>query len=465
MRRNSIAQGSKQVNIATNLEEKIDEYLKSTTITDAGKTSGTGEDVPNPSSVARAGVDGSNVRNIEEIPGPAQQVHDIHRDDPGERHCERSSPACERSSVDCDAECIPGKLVSFISGQVRLMKVEILINNIPVIAMLDSGAEKSFISSDLARDLKLDISKSESVFNAIGEKTFKTIGTVKTPLMIHGVEMCNINLIVFPTVPNNFIQFVLGIDFLRENKIELCVSRRMIAKHLDGGGRIEIYIDRCGTPLHVMLCSLPCYASSAVRLEAGRVQQVPVYYRTPAVAPDHLLMYSDESGKDNLDANVHGLAGFFNVQTKSILMASRELNIDVRKGQYVGTLDSVYQLPHEESVSQSNELTNDNFKNRIALPELSIKQQTEVFNVLSKYKTVFSTGDNDVGLASVTSHTIKLTDETPIYQRPRRFPQPITEEIERQCQELNSLDIIEPSASPWSSPVVPVRKSDGSIRM
>ena len=102
MRRNSIAQGSKQVNIATDLEEKIDEYLKSTTITDASMASGTEEDV-SPSSVARASVDGFNMRNIEEIPGPTQQVHKVAGDASVERRHERSSVACEMSSVDCGA--------------------------------------------------------------------------------------------------------------------------------------------------------------------------------------------------------------------------------------------------------------------------------------------------------------------------------------------------------------------------
>lgn len=62
-------------------------------------------------------------------------------------------------------------------------------------------------------------------------------------------------------------------------------------------------------------------------------------------------------------------------------------------------------------------------------------------------------------------HHIELYDKTPIYQRPRRFPEVVNQEIERQCRELHLLDIIEPSSSPWSSPVVPVRKKDGSIRM
>ena len=79
--------------------------------------------------------------------------------------------------------------------------------------------------------------------------------------------------------------------------------------------------------------------------------------------------------------------------------------------------------------------------------------------------SVFRKSDADIGLAAVAQHRITLTDQTPIYQRPRRFPPPITDEIERQCKELNAQDIIEPSDSPWSSPVVPVRKKDGSIRM
>ena len=99
------------------------------------------------------------------------------------------------------------------------------------------------------------------------------------------------------------------------------------------------------------------------------------------------------------------------------------------------------------------------------IPHLPLDQQTEVFTMFNKYKFMFSTGDSDIGLASVTQHYIELTDHTPICQQPRRFPQPVSDDIERQCQELNALDIIEPSSSPYSSPVVPVRKKDGSIRM
>ena len=73
----------------------------------------------------------------------------------------------------------------------------------------------------------------------------------------------------------------------------------------------------------------------------------------------------------------------------------------------------------------------------VQLPDLELEQQTAVLTMLQKYKHVFSSGDRDVGLANVTEHTMNLTNDTPIYQRPRRFPPPIADEIERQCQELS----------------------------
>jgi hypothetical protein len=107
----------------------------------------------------------------------------------------------------------------------------------------------------------------------------------------------------------------------------------------------------------------------------------------------------------------------------------------------------------------------DYLKLKFSLHELDDTQQDIVYAMLGNFKPVFSAGDTDIGLANVTQHKIKLMNDIPIFQRPRRFPQPVADEIERQCQELNSLDIIEPSSSPWSSPVLPVRKKDGSIRM
>lgn len=96
---------------------------------------------------------------------------------------------------------------------------------------------------------------------------------------------------------------------------------------------------------------------------------------------------------------------------------------------------------------------------------MTVKEQDQVRQMLMKVKNVLSTGDRDIGSVKIKPHHIELLDNTPIWQKPRQFAKPVEDEIENQCQELLSNDIIEYSNSNWSSPCVPVRKPDGSLRL
>ena len=53
---------------------------------------------------------------------------------------------------------------------------------------------------------------------------------------------------------------------------------------------------------------------------------------------------------------------------------------------------------------------------------------------------------------------------SPIRQRAPRYSPVQKEEIEKQLKEMLASDIIEPSSSPWASPVLLVKKSDGTWR-
>lgn len=72
--------------------------------------------------------------------------------------------------------------------------------------------------------------------------------------------------------------------------------------------------------------------------------------------------------------------------------------------------------------------------------------------------------DNIKGTTHLIQHEIKLLNPEPIKQRHRpqnpKMQAIINEEVDRMLQE----QIIEPSESPWSSPVVMVRKKDGKFR-
>ena len=87
--------------------------------------------------------------------------------------------------------------------------------------------------------------------------------------------------------------------------------------------------------------------------------------------------------------------------------------------------------------------------------DVNDQQKNMIYEMLLETQGAISKHESDVGKAHVTPHTIELTNRPPIWQKPRKFSNPINSEIDRQCSELLTSDIIEYSNSSWSSPVVP----------
>ena len=61
-------------------------------------------------------------------------------------------------------------------------------------------------------------------------------------------------------------------------------------------------------------------------------------------------------------------------------------------------------------------------------------------------------------------HIHLVPGSPPVAVRPYRYPQLLKDEIERQCDDMLQQGIIRESTSPFSSPVLLVRKQDGSWR-
>ena len=95
---------------------------------------------------------------------------------------------------------------------------------------------------------------------------------------------------------------------------------------------------------------------------------------------------------------------------------------------------------------------------------LNSEQQDRLWNLLYEYRHSFATGPNDVGQTHLVQHFIKTGDAQPIRQRPRRLPKARQGAAEQMIQEMRDAGIIEPSESPWVSPVVMVPKKDGGSR-
>jgi hypothetical protein len=86
----------------------------------------------------------------------------------------------------------------------------------------------------------------------------------------------------------------------------------------------------------------------------------------------------------------------------------------------------------------------------------------EIADVLSDFKSVFAPIDS-MPPPRTYGHSIPLVaGAKPVFIRPYRYPPSLKDEIEKQIQEMLDKGIIRPSNSPFSSPLLLVKKKDGS---
>lgn len=96
------------------------------------------------------------------------------------------------------------------------------------------------------------------------------------------------------------------------------------------------------------------------------------------------------------------------------------------------------------------------------LPQL---EQERVRGLLKQYASVFSATEGDLGCTTLLSHDIPLIDDRPVRQRFRRIPPSDYEAVKAHIRQLLDSQVIQESCSPFASPIVLVKKKDGSLRM
>ncbi len=94
-------------------------------------------------------------------------------------------------------------------------------------------------------------------------------------------------------------------------------------------------------------------------------------------------------------------------------------------------------------------------------PGLSATQKGELQHLVGQFSDVFSSLP---GQTNVLQHDIRTPPGVVVRQRPYRVPEARRQAIEEEVQQMLKLGVVEPSRSPWSSPIVMVPKPDGTLR-
>jgi transposase InsO family protein len=96
--------------------------------------------------------------------------------------------------------------------------------------------------------------------------------------------------------------------------------------------------------------------------------------------------------------------------------------------------------------------------------DLSEEEKGMIRSVLVTFQDVFSDPDGVLGSTGVTKHKIDTGDHPPIKQPARRTPFATRVVMEEEVRKMLKQGVVEASTSAWASPVVLVRKKDGTYR-
>ena len=95
---------------------------------------------------------------------------------------------------------------------------------------------------------------------------------------------------------------------------------------------------------------------------------------------------------------------------------------------------------------------------------LTTEQTEELHTFLGQHHSAFCLEEQERGETDLVEMEIHTKDAAPKKVPARRMPFAVRQEVARQIREMQQAGVIQPSSSPWASPVVMVRKKDGTHR-
>ena len=96
---------------------------------------------------------------------------------------------------------------------------------------------------------------------------------------------------------------------------------------------------------------------------------------------------------------------------------------------------------------------------------LPVEQAQQIEDLVLDYADVVALDQSELGATDLVSHSIDTGDSHPIKQPARRTPFALRQTVEEMVDKMLELGVVEPSHSPWSSPVVLVEKKSILCRL
>lgn len=338
-----------------------------------------------------------------------------------------------------------------------------------VVALLDQGAQASFVREDVVEGLGLALREVKDV---------RYVGANKTPLDILGVVTVQVQvgkeLAKFPmkVLPKNYTYpAIVGWDLQCHWGWHELVAESLGITFRERDGTINAVAEEttdkeCGensTQVNLIETVVIPPRHQSIVYARGRIKTGQEYY----FEPNH-----DNLVKKGL------IAPRALVESKNNLIPVEITNsyaapIKLYKGTTLGRIESlpvasvIMPITHDDKKSEpctekkrNHIVENVDFKDSI----FNEIQADNIRDLLLEYHDVIAINNRELGKAKGVAHAIDVDDHPPIKEKLRRYAPVEIEKISKHVKEMLEDGVIKHSNSPWAAAVVIVKKKDGTDR-
>ena len=248
-------------------------------------------------------------------------------------------------------------------------------------------------------------------------------------------------------------EILIGLNWMLENKVNLQVGERKLL--FEDGSSCDLFLRDAS-----LMYPGVVFLSEDLDVPAGHEVVCPAKVKNPFVEECILEPNGYLSDKRVVVARVV-VCPVRQMVPIQILNPTKE-NIKLKKGTVVGYVEGVDIDPPESPALNAGAETDT--VDKFDFSHLKKEQQETMQRFLQDNKDLFANGLLDIGLTNKVEHQIDTGDAAPIKQLPRRLLHALKQVVDSQVKEMLETEVIEPSNSPWASPIVLVKKRDGSWR-
>ena len=367
------------------------------------------------------------------------------------------------------------------------VSIEVQIENESVLALMDTGAGVSLVSRDVVDKLKKKhiIPTNKVIRNASGDEML-TSGKTKLTLTIGG-KIYTHDFVISEdrALPS---QIIIGFDFMKRYNVNL--NTKPLKLYIEGRRIVIVEIPM----MHAIMItersekeavtneskdnpSYKCSVAQTSILQGVRVSYVTL--ETKLVDSD-IAIFEPVKGVIGSQFLCPGLVKLENdMEKKKSRFVVRYINfssehVPLEPGKTLGYLQSCQSevLPSGSDEYTVNGVTEENETDKMKAfseiinhmyPEGTRKNQI-LKELVVKYSSVFASDDDIPSISPFFYHTIQLQSR-PTSKKPYPIPACFYDKVAEQIKVMESQGIIRPSRSAFISPVVPIVKKDGKIRL